>query len=809
MEQNHYRAVVIGGGVVGASVLYHLAKLGWHDLLLLERSELTAGSTWHAAAGFHTLNGDPNVAALQKYTIDLYAELEAETGQSCGVHMTGGVNLAGTPERWEWLQSQWAVFQTIGNETVRLVGPDEIKRLCPIVDVAGVYGGLYDTHEGHLDPAGTTYAYAAAARRRGAEIVLHNRVVELHRRPAGWSVVTEHGTITADHVVNAAGLWARNVGRLAGVDLPVAPLEHHYLVTEKIPEVAELDAELPMIMDLEGYTYLRQEGQGLLLGVYELRPRHWHVEGAPWDFGMRLLSPDVDRIEPELSVGLSRFPCLESAGIKQWVNGAFTFTPDGNPLVGPVAGLPGFWVACGVMAGFSQGGGVGLTLAQWMVDGEPEGDVFGMDVARYGPFASADGYLTATTGQFYQRRFVMTYPNEQLPAGRPLKVSAIHDQLVAQGAHFAANWGLETPRYFVPDDPEFTETPSLRRSNAFDVVGAEVRATRAGVGLLDITSFARYEVTGPGAREWLDRLLAGVVPEPGRVRLTPMLSASGRLTGDLTTTCWAEDTFWVMGSYYLRAWHMRWFQEHLPTDGSVRVDDVSDRVAGVSLSGPQSLLLLSRCTTGADQLRWLRATELDLGPHRVRAARLSVTGELGYELHVPATELPGVYRLLRAAADGLDVVPLGYEALDAMRLEKSFGIWSREYTWAYTPGMTGLDRFVAFDKPGFTGRDAALRERDRGAAQRLVTLAVDGGGDEAGTFDPVWSGERRVGFVTSGGYGHSVGQSLALGFVDRAYADVGTELDVHVVGRRSPARVIADSPHDPEGLRPRGSGGGA
>jgi dimethylglycine dehydrogenase len=807
VQQNHYRAVVIGGGVVGASVLYHLAKLGWSDLLLIERSELTAGSTWHAAAGFHTLNGDPNVAALQKYTIDLYAELEAETGRSCGLHLTGGINLAATPDRWEWLQSQWAVFQTIGNETVRLVTPDEIERLCPIVDVSGIYGGLHDTHEGHLDPAGTTFAYVAAARKRGAEVVLHNRVLELHQRPSGWSVVTEHGTITADHVVNAGGLWARNVGRLAGVDLPVAPMEHHYLVTERIPEVAQYEGELPMMMDLEGFTYLRQEAQVLLLGVYELNPRHWHVEGAPWDFGMRLLSPDLDRIGPELEIGLSRFPCLETAGIKTWVNGAFTFTPDGNPLVGPVPGRPGFWAACGVMAGFSQGGGVGLALAQWMVHGEPERDVFGMDVARFGRFASANGYLTATTAQFYQRRFVMTYPNEQLPAGRPLKTSAIHDQLVAQGAQFAANWGLETPRYFVADDPDFAETPSLRRSNAFDVVAAEVRSTRAGVGLLDTTAFSRYEVAGPGARAWLDQLLAGVVPGPGRIRLTPMLSESGRLAGDLTTTCWAQDEFWMMGSYYLRSWHLRWFRDRLPADGSVRLRDISDRMAGVSLSGPQSLELLSRVTTGAADLRWMHAAELDLGPHRVRVGRLSVTGELGYELNVSATELAGVYRLLRGAADGLRVVPLGYEALDSMRLEKSFGIWSREYTWAYTPGMSGLDRFVAFEKPAFAGREAALRERDRGAGQRLVTLAVASADADAATFDPIWSGERRGGFVTSGGYGHSVGSGLALGYLDPALAEVGTELEVHVVGRRTPARVIADSPHDPDGLRPRGQEG--
>lgn len=808
MKQTHYQAVVIGGGVVGASVLYHLAKLGWTDTVLVERSELTAGSTWHAAAGFHTLNGDPNIAALQKYTIDLYAELEAETGQSCGLHMTGGINLAGTPQRWEWLQAQWAVFQTIGNETVRLVTPREIAELSPIVDVTGVYGGMYDTYEGHLDASGTTYAYAQAARQRGAEIVLHNRVIELHSRTdGGWTVVTEHGTVVADHVVNAGGLWARNVGRMVGVDLPVTPMEHHYLVTEEIPEVAAHDGELPMMMDLEGFTYLRQEAQGLLLGVYELDPRHWQVQGAPWDFGMRLLPPDLDRIEPELAVGLSRYPCLESAGIRTWVNGAFTFTPDGNPLIGPVPGLRGYWTACGVMAGFSQGGGVGLALAEWMVHGEPGTDVFGMDVARFGSFASADGYLTATTRQFYQRRFVMSYPNEQLPAGRPLKTSGLHRELLDQGAHFGATWGLETPRYFVPDDPDFTETPSLRRSNAFGVVGKEARAVRTGVGLLDASGFARYAVRGPGSRAWLDRLLAGRVPQPGKVRLTPMLSGSGRLMGDLTTTCWSEDEFWLIGSYYLRSWHLRWFRDHLPDDSRVVLEDLSDDVAAIALAGPESATLLTSAAGPAAQgIGWMQASELDLGLVRARVTRLSVTGELGYELNVAAPELPALREALRPAGEDLGAQWFGFEALDSLRLEKSFGIWSKEFTWDATPAMCGLDRFVALDhpeKPAFVGRDAALRERETGPSRRLVTLEVDSTDAEADTFDPVWVGYRRVGYVTSGAFGHTVGRSLALAYLEPALTAPGTELLVHVVGVRTPARVIPDSPYDPDSLRPR------
>ncbi|MFN8081588.1 MAG: FAD-dependent oxidoreductase [Kineosporiaceae bacterium] len=821
--------MVIGGGVVGVSVLYHLAKLGWTDVALIERSELTAGSTWHAAAGFHALNADPNVAALQAYTINLYSELEAETGRSCGLHLPGGVSIASTPERWEWLQAQWAIYQTIGIETVELITPEQVEALCPVIDPKGILGAMYDSIEGHLDASGTTHAYAAAAKQRGATIVLHNRVLELRPIPAlsggGWQVVTEQGTITCEHVVNAAGLWAKQVGRMAGVDLPVTPMEHHYLVTDALPEVAALDRELPMMMDLEGFTYARQEGQGMLLGVYELDPRHWNTDGVSWDYGLELIPPDVERIAPQLEVGFARYPCLDGAGIKTWVNGAFTFTPDGNPLVGPVRGLPGYWTACGVMAGFSQGGGVGLALAEWMVHGEPGRDVFGMDVARYGDFASARGYLQATTRQFYQRRFVMTYPNEQLPAGRPLKTSALHADLDAAGARWGTSWGLEVPLYFVGEDDggeDFVETPTLRRSNAFDLVGREVRATRDGVGLLDTTSFARYLVTGPGARDWLDRLLASRIPAPGRVRLAPMLSESGRLLGDLTVTCWgsagsagsAGEEFWLMGSYYLREWHLRHFTALLPDDGSVVVQDISDAMAGVSLSGPASRDLLAGVTADdVGTLGFLQATTLDVGPVRARVGRLSVTGELGYELNVPATQLTALYRTLREAgrslaAQGIPVVDLGYNALNSLRLEKSYGIWSKEFTWAYTPGMNALADFVAYDKPAaFIGRDAALRERDQPPSQTLVTLEVsveDGAPADAGPFEPVWDGTHRVGFVTSGGYGHAVRASLALAYLDRTHATVGAELEVTVVGRRRPARVIADSPYDPQGERPRG-----
>lgn len=804
---SHYRAVVIGGGVVGASVLYHLAKLGWTEVALIERGELTAGSTWHAAAGFHAINADPNIAALQGYTIQLYRELEAESGQNIGLHMTGGVNMAGTPERWAWLQAAWALFKTMGMDEARLVPPEEIKEICPICDVSGIYGGLYDANEGYLDPYGVTQAYATAAKRRGADIILRNRVTALNPRPDGsWEVVTERGTTVAEHVVNAAGLWAKQVGLMVGVDLPVTPMQHHYLITESIPELEALDHEIALTVDLEGFTYLRQEHQGVLLGVYELNPKHWNVEGAPWDYGMELIPEEIDRIAPELAKGFERFPCLNEVGIKRWVNGAFTFTPDGNPLVGPVRGVPNYWTACGVMAGFSQGGGVGLSLARWMIEGEPGADIFGMDLARYGAFASNRSYLKDMTAQFYKRRFVLTYPNEQLPAGRPLRTAPAYDLMTAEGCQWGVLWGLEIPLYFAPKNEPFRETPTLKRSNAFEIVAAECKGTRAGVSLLDISAFGRYEVSGADAHSWLDHLLASRIPARGRVRLAPMLAPSGRLMGDLTIFNWDDETYWIVGSYYLREWHLRWFETHLPNRG-VAVRDISDHTVGFGIAGPHArdlLAAVAKDDVADEAFPFMSCRAMDVDMIQARVGRLSISGELGYEINVPVGEHRALYRALLAAGREFDLIQIGFNALNSLRMEKSFGIWSREFTWAYTPAMSRLDRFIAFDKGDFIGREAALSERDSDMAeQQLVTLEIDAEDADATGFEPIWVDEHRVGFVTSGAHGHCVGKSLAMAYLDRAVIAEGAELDVHIVGVKRRARIIAASPIDPSGARMR------
>ncbi len=596
--KDHARVVVIGGGIVGVSVAYHLALRGVTDIVLVERDRLTAGSSWHAAGGFHAINADTKIAALQRYTIGMYPVIEAESGQALGLKQSGGIELAATPERWHWLKAELAWLRTQGHDGAELLTPAEAATLVPIIDPVGLYGALFDPDEGNLDPNGATYAYAAAARARGVEILQGNRVTALARRADGdWDVSTELGTIVAEHVVNAAGLWARRVGRMVGLDHPLVPMPHHYLVTDAIPAVAAIPGLMPAVTDLEGFTYLQREGDGVLLGIYEQRPIHWAVEGAPWDFGMTLFPEEVDRILPELQLAFKRFPVLSDAGIKRWVNGAFTFTPDGNPLVGPVAGLPGYWAACGCMAGFSQGAGIGLALANWIVDDDPGFDVFGMDVARFGSYAADDAYLRATTAQFYARRFVMSYPNEELPAGRPLKTTPCYDAFAAAGARFTVNWGLEVPLYFAPS-ADFHETESLGRSDAEPIVAAEVAAVRTAAGAYEIAQYARYEVTGPGAVAWLDYLLAGRLPTTGRIRLTPMLGEAGRLMGDLTVTRLAEDRFWLTGSYYLQEWHGRWFERHRPAAG-VTIRNLTDDVMGFSVSGPASRAILAGLV-GAD-----------------------------------------------------------------------------------------------------------------------------------------------------------------------------------------------------------------
>ena len=801
--KSQYRVVVIGGGVVGSSVLYHLAKMGWQDVVMLERRRLASGSSWHAAGGVHTLNADPNMAALQAYTIDLLPKIEKESGQNIGFHMTGGLTLAGTPERWEWLQSNYRIFQSIGISDCELLSPEEAQKRCPIMSVDGVLGAMWADREGYIDTTGTVQAYASAARKKGAEYYEEVKVDSLEQLTDGWIVKTDKGNIKCEHVVNAAGLWAKQVGRMAGIELPVSPLKHHYLITDSIPEVASSDFEMPMTVDLEGFTYMRQDQNGVLVGIYEIDHEHWAMDGAPWDYGEELFQEQLHRIENELMLGFQRYPAIENVGIKTWVNGAFTFSPDGNPLVGPVPGKRGYWSACAVMAGFLQGGGVGKTLAEWMIEGEPETDSWSMDVARYGKYAENKRYIRETTGQFYSRRFVMSYPNEQLPAGRPMKMAPAHDAMTQAGCRWGVSWDLEVPLYFAPSD-EFEEKLTLKRSNTHEIVAEECKSIREGVALLDITGFSRFEVKGENAEAWLDKMFATKLPKPGRARLAVMLSSSGKLKGDLTLLNWGDGTFWIMGSYYLRAWHMRWFNDQMQDGVSVR--DLGDDICGFALIGPNSQFVLQKVAEGdVSKMRFMDCKRLDVGLIQSRVARMSVTGEMGFELNCKMGDHIALRRILLESGADHDIREVGFNAMLSTRIEKSFGIWSAEFTQDRTPGMTAMDRWIDWDKPDFIGKVAAVAERNGNGPEKIqVTLEIEDGDSDASGYEPIWSeAGDMVGFVTSGAYGHTVKKSLAMALIEPALANEGTAVTVHIVGVERRAKVITPSPYDPNGMAMR------
>ena len=801
--KSQYRVVVIGGGVVGSSVLYHLAKMGWKDVVMLERRRLASGSSWHAAGGVHTLNADPNMAALQAYTIDLLPKIEKESGQNIGFHMTGGLTLAGTPERWEWLQSNYRIFQSIGISDCELLTPEEAQKRCPIMSVDGVLGAMWADREGYIDTTGTVQAYATAARKQGAEYYEEVKVDSLEQVTDGWIVKTEKGNIKCEHVVNAAGLWAKQVGRMAGIELPVSPLKHHYLITDSIPEVEKSDFEMPMTVDLEGFTYMRQDQNGVLVGIYEIDHEHWAMDGAPWDYGEELFQEQLHRIENELMLGFQRYPAIENVGIKTWVNGAFTFSPDGNPLVGPVPGKRGYWSACAVMAGFLQGGGVGKTLAEWMIEGEPETDAWSMDVARYGKYAENKRYIRETTGQFYSRRFVMSYPNEQLPAGRPMKMAPAHDAMTQAGCRWGISWDLEVPLYFAPSD-EFEEKLTLKRSNAHEIVAEECKSIREGVALLDITGFSRFEVKGENAEAWLDKIFATKLPKPGRARLAVMLSPTGKLKGDLTLLNWGDGTFWIMGSYYLRAWHMRWFNDQIQDGVSVR--DLGDDICGFALIGPNSPFILQKVAEGdVSKMRFMDCKRLDIGLIQSHVARMSVTGEMGFELNCKMGDHIALRRILLEAGADQDIREVGFNAMLSTRIEKSFGIWSAEFTQDRTPGMTAMDRWIDWDKPDFIGKAAVVAERNGNGPEKIqVTLEIEDGDSDASGYEPIWSeAGDMVGFVTSGAYGHTVKKSLAMALIEPALANEGTAVTVHIVGVERRAKVIAPSPYDPDGMAMR------
>ena len=842
--KTHAEAIVIGGGVVGCSVLYHLAKAGWKDIILIERSELTSGSSWHAAGGFHTLNGDPNVAKLQAYTVSLYKELEELSGQSCSLHLTGGVMMADSPERMDFLRMTHARGRCLGMET-ELITPSEAKAMFPLMDESHFVGALWDPVEGHLDPSGTTHAYAKAAQVLGAEIELRNPVLEITQDTDGiWNVVTKNGTIKTEHVVNAGGLWAREVGRMVGLELPLLAMEHMYLLTDDMPEVTEFNSEtgreLVGVIDFKGEIYTRQERNGLLLGTYEKACKPWSPINTPWDFGHELLQPDLDRITPSLEVGFKHFPAFEKAGIKQIINGPFTFAPDGNPLIGPVPGLTNYWSACAVMAGFSQGGGVGLALANWMVDGDPGFDVFAMDVSRFGEWATIK-YTNAKVRENYSRRFSISFPNEELPAARPQQTTPLYDIMLNENfAVMGDTWGLETPLWFAPSKKEAHDVLSFHRSNDFNHVAAEVEAVRNSVGVTEISNFAKYEVSGADAEAFLNYLMTNNMPKLGSIILTPMLNENGKLIGDFTIAKASENRFLIFGSLSATKYHMRWFEKHSKFYKSLKIKRFDMTLHGLSIAGPNSRKVLQKLVDediSNSKFQFMSFREMDVNGAPCMINRLSYSGDLGYEIWMAPEYQRKVYRGIKKQGAEFNIKDFGMRALLSMRLEKNFPSWFAELRPIYGPYESRMERFIKINKSKFIGQKAAKQELLDGPKISRTSFIVDAGTSDVSGDEPIWAktekvydfidpphkhGAKRfnskgnelsssnsqqdgkwkvVGWVTSGGYAHSIKASMAQGYIPTDLSQITQKglFEIEILGKRYPCQIMDNPPFDPLG----------
>ncbi|MDA9801739.1 FAD-dependent oxidoreductase [Candidatus Pseudothioglobus singularis] len=799
------RVVVIGGGVVGCSILFHLAKMGWKDAILLERNELTSGSSWHAAGQIHTISSDPNISRLQDYTINLYKEIEETSGHSVGMHSTGGYYLASNQSWHDYLKRERSKARSMGLEQ-EFVSLDEVVEKHPLINPENYVAALWDPLDGDIDPSGVTYAYAKSARVHGAEFYTHTPVIETNQRPDGsWDVVTEKGNIHAEHIVNAGGLWARELGRMSGIHLPVVPMEHHYLITEEIDKITALPEgqRLPACIDYEANIYFRQERSGLLLGTYEPQSTPWSLDGTPQTFGHDLLEPDLDRIADRLALAFERIPSLQNAGIKDTINGPFVFSPDGNPMIGPVPGMKNYWTAVGVMAGFCQAGGVGKTLAEWMIEGEPSIDVWAMDIARFGDFATPE-WGVIKSSENYERRFVMTFPNETLPKGRRQKTTSIYDRLTQKGAVWQDSFGLENVLWFASSPKDAYEEPTFHRSRSHEYVAKEVEAVRASVGASEVANFANHKFTGKGAKAFLKKVLAGRIPRPGRVNLSPMLLESGKLNGDLTVACIDDETYYLFGSSVAQNMHLRWFGMHLEGVQDVVYQNMTDDFHGIAISGPNSRELLTRLTredVSSEAFKFRDIRDTFVGGVPALCVRISFTGELGYEIYVAPQYQLKLFEAIEDVGEDLGLKWFGGRALMSMRLEKSWGAWTMDFRPDFTLMESGLDFFVDWDKD-FIGKKAALIEKMKGPTKKLSVIQIETETDVSGDEAVMHNGEC-VSYITSGGYGHSVQRSLAMTYLPVELIDSNTTLEVEILGEFHKASIVMEPLYDPSGSKMR------
>lgn len=804
--RTHAQAVVIGGGLVGCSILYHLAKHGWTDVVLLERNELTSGSTWHAAANIHGLHDSTNISRMQHYTMGLYKELEAETGQSCGIFQPGSLYLAQTEAREHQLRLQEAKARRYGMN-FREASRAEAERLHPLVNFDGVRCIMYEPDGGNVDPSGVTHAYAAGARKRGAEIHRFTPVTATEAQSDGtWIVRTPKGDIRADWVVNAAGLWGREVAAMAGINLPLIPTEHQYFVTETIPDIAALGRRLPSVADRDGEYYLRQEGLGLLVGAYERNLRFWAEDATPEDFGHELFDQDLGRIEENMLRAISRVPALGSAGIKRVINGPMIWSPDSAVLFGPVPELRNYFCCNGLIPGFSQSGGLGKLAAEWMIEGEPTLDMFGWDLARFGHWADK-AFTRARVQDQYAHRFKIHFPNEERAAGRPLRARPAYAFQKEMGAVFGLNFGWEHPLWFAAEGEPHEETIGFTRQNWWQPVGREARMLREKAGIIDISNFAKYEVKGTGAEAWLNALFANRMPSvTGRSCLTPLIGKRGGIAGDFTVTRLGDDDYMVVGSGMAERYHQRFFRA-VPLPNGTTFQSVTEAMCGFNVAGPQSRALLQRLTNADlsnQAFPFMRSARIAVGGINVVAIRVSFTGDLGWELHCARSDQSALYRTLLDAGRPLGAGPVGSRALGSLRIEKGYGSWSREYSPEYWPQEVGFDRLIKMDKGEFLNRSAYEAIADRPPRDQLVCFSIDSKQADATGGEPVFlADDTPIGQVTSGAYGYWVGKSLALGYIKAGSARPGDQVSVAILGQPHRAILLEHPAFDPEGKRLR------
>ena len=797
----HARVVVIGGGAVGCSCLYHLARLGWTDALLLEQDELTSGSTWHAAGNCPTFSTSWGVLKLQKYSSELYRGLAGTVGYPVDYHVTGSVRLSHTRERMD----EFLCVQDIAGANgldYAILTTAELKDRYPFVELDDLNGALWDPHDGDIDPAQLTQALAKGARDQGACIRRFTRVTAIARAAGGWRITTVQGDILAEAVVNAAGYRAGEIMALLGERLPTVTLAHHYLVTEDVPELAGRP-RLPLLRDPDVSYYLRQERGGLLLGPYEWQASAMWRDGIPDDFSRQLFPDDLSRLEPIIAAACARVPPLARAGIRRVVNGPIPYAPDGLPYIGPAHGLENFFHCNTFSFGITQAGGAGKALAEWVVEGGPEWDHWSVDPRRHTGYATKT-FTAAKAVETYQNEYAPAFPFEERPAGRPLRCSPLYGTLQARGAQFGARGGWERAAWF----GEAARTLSFRRDRAwFAAVREEVRAVRERVGVLDLPGFTKNMVSGPGAAAWLDRLLCSRLPAAGRVGLAYALDQRGRIVSEFTVTRLAADRFYL-ASAAAAEWHDADLLDSAPQDGSVRVEELTGRLGTLVLAGPRARAVLSRITRddlSNARFPWRSAQDIEIGAARPLALRINYLGELGWELHAPVEDLSGLYQAIREAGEPDGLRDIGIYAVECLRLEKCYRAWKVDLETGYSPLQASLDRFVDFAKPDFTGRAALLQERRRGPSHRLVPLVLDEAGDaDAPPCASVFSGGERVGLVTSGGWSFTLGRSIALAYVRAGLAHPDTPLAVQILGQPRGARVSREPLYDLQNARLRG-----